>query len=162
MGLDQLIISWLIFFFILITRQFNIVLILLGEILSWSLMGFKGLTRSRTNQLLFLFFFLKRCQCFFLILFYEISSFSCVQVLSHELLTKSEVWLALVSIPPTFLVSIKGCVNTENVLHCFHERFLKKKKLKKKGPVANFIIILAHSRPSTSIDRFLTHNMRMV
>ena len=68
---------------------------------------------------------------FFLILFFEISSFSCVQVLSHELLTKSEVWLALVSILPTLLVSIKGYVNTENVLHCFHERFLKKKKKKK-------------------------------
>ena len=83
---------------------------------------------------------------FFFILFYEISSFSCVQVLSHELLTKSEVWLALVSILPTLLVSIKGYVNTENVLHCFHERFLKKKKLKKKrtsGKLYNHISALS-------------------
>ena len=37
--LDQLIISKLIFFFILITYLVDIVLVLLGEILSWSLMG---------------------------------------------------------------------------------------------------------------------------
>ena len=37
--LDQLIIPKLIFFFILITYLVDIVLILLGEILSWSLMG---------------------------------------------------------------------------------------------------------------------------
>ena len=40
----QLIIPKLIFFFILITCLVDIVLILLGEILSWSLMGVKGLT----------------------------------------------------------------------------------------------------------------------
>ena len=37
--LDHLIIPKLIFFFILITYLVDIVLILLGEILSWSLMG---------------------------------------------------------------------------------------------------------------------------
>ena len=41
--LDQLVIPILIFFFILITCLLDIVLILLGEILSWSLMGVKGL-----------------------------------------------------------------------------------------------------------------------
>ena len=40
---DQLIITQLIFFFILITYLVDIVLILQGEILSWSLMGVKGL-----------------------------------------------------------------------------------------------------------------------
>ena len=40
--LDQLIIPKLIFFFILITYLVDIVLILYGEILSWSLMGVKG------------------------------------------------------------------------------------------------------------------------
>ena len=42
--LDQLIIPKLIFFFILITCLLVIVLILKREILSWSLMGVKGLT----------------------------------------------------------------------------------------------------------------------
>ena len=41
--LNQLIIPKLIFFFILITYVVDIVLILQGEILSWSLMGVKGL-----------------------------------------------------------------------------------------------------------------------
>ena len=41
--LDQLIIPKLIFFFILIIYLVDIVLILWGEILSWSLMGVKGL-----------------------------------------------------------------------------------------------------------------------
>ena len=41
--LDQLIIPWLIFFFLLITCLLNIVLILRGEFMSWSLMGVKGL-----------------------------------------------------------------------------------------------------------------------
>ena len=41
--MDQLIIPKLIFFFILITYLVDIVLILYGEILSWSLMGVKGL-----------------------------------------------------------------------------------------------------------------------
>ena len=41
--LDGLIIPKFIFFFILITYLVEIVLILLGEILSWSLMGVKGL-----------------------------------------------------------------------------------------------------------------------
>ena len=41
--LDQLIIPWLIYFFIPITCLLDIVLILWGEILNWSLMGFKGL-----------------------------------------------------------------------------------------------------------------------
>ena len=40
--LNQLIIPKLIFFFILITYVVDIVLILQGEILSWSLMGVKG------------------------------------------------------------------------------------------------------------------------
>ena len=40
--LDQLIISLLIFFFIFFTYLLCIVLILLGEILSWSLVGVKG------------------------------------------------------------------------------------------------------------------------
>ena len=43
LALDQLIIPKLIFFFILITYLVDIVLILLGEILSWSLMGVQGL-----------------------------------------------------------------------------------------------------------------------
>ena len=41
--LDQLIIPLLIFFYILITCLLDIELILEGEILSWSLMGVKGL-----------------------------------------------------------------------------------------------------------------------
>ena len=41
--LHQLIIPQLIFFFFLITCLLDIVLILKGEILSWSLMGVKGL-----------------------------------------------------------------------------------------------------------------------
>ena len=41
--LDQLIIPILIFFFILITYLVDIVLILKGEILSWSLIRVKGL-----------------------------------------------------------------------------------------------------------------------
>ena len=40
--LDQLILPKLIFFSILITCLLDIVLILYGEILSWSLMGVKG------------------------------------------------------------------------------------------------------------------------
>ena len=40
--LNQLIIPWLIFFFILITLLLDTVVILLGEILCWSLMGVKG------------------------------------------------------------------------------------------------------------------------
>ena len=42
--MDQLIIPKLMFFFILIIYLVYIVLILQGEILSWSLMGVKGLT----------------------------------------------------------------------------------------------------------------------
>ena len=45
--LDQLIIPKLIFFFMLITYLVDILLILWGEILSWSLMGVKGLTFDR-------------------------------------------------------------------------------------------------------------------
>ena len=41
--MDQLIIPSLVFFVILITCLLDIVLILEGEILSWSLMGVKGL-----------------------------------------------------------------------------------------------------------------------
>ena len=44
--MDQLIILKRIFFFILITFLVDIVLILWGEILSWSFMGVKGLTLS--------------------------------------------------------------------------------------------------------------------
>ena len=44
LALDQLIIPKLIFFCILITCPVDIVLILYGEILSWSLMGVKGLS----------------------------------------------------------------------------------------------------------------------
>ena len=44
--LDQLIIPKLIFFFILIPYLVDIVLILQGEILSWSLMGVKGLIQK--------------------------------------------------------------------------------------------------------------------
>ena len=44
LALDLLIIPKLIYFFILTTCLLNIVLILLGEILSSSLMGVKGLT----------------------------------------------------------------------------------------------------------------------
>ena len=42
--MDQQIIPKLIFIFTLITYLVNLVLILLGEILSWSVMGVKGLT----------------------------------------------------------------------------------------------------------------------
>ena len=41
MELDQLIIPWLVFFFILITFLFDVVLIFRAEILCWSLMGVK-------------------------------------------------------------------------------------------------------------------------
>ena len=44
--MDQLIIPKSIFFFILTTYLVDIVLILYGEILSWSLMGVKGLRRN--------------------------------------------------------------------------------------------------------------------
>ena len=43
MELDQLIIPWLLFFFILITFLFDVVLILRAEILCWSLKGVKGI-----------------------------------------------------------------------------------------------------------------------
>ena len=43
---DQLIIPELIFFFILVTCLLDIVWILWGEILSWSLMGVKGLNKA--------------------------------------------------------------------------------------------------------------------
>ena len=43
MELDQFIIPWLVFFFILITFLFDVVLILQAEILCWSLMGVKGI-----------------------------------------------------------------------------------------------------------------------
>ena len=46
--MDQLIIPKLIFFFILITYLVDILLILKGEILSWLLMGVKGL-RAQPN-----------------------------------------------------------------------------------------------------------------
>ena len=42
--LDQVIIPKLIFFFILVTYLVDIVVILYGKILSWSLMGVKGIT----------------------------------------------------------------------------------------------------------------------
>ena len=45
--LNELIVPKLIFFFILITYLVDIVLILLGEILSWSLMGVKGLSTGK-------------------------------------------------------------------------------------------------------------------
>ena len=51
--MDQLIVPKLMVFFILITSLVDIVLILLGEILPWSLMGVKGLT-PRSNKLLIL------------------------------------------------------------------------------------------------------------
>ena len=58
--LDQLIIFKLIFFFILITFLVDSVLILKGEILSWSLMGLKGLrVEVSTNPLNLLTIFLK-------------------------------------------------------------------------------------------------------
>ena len=47
--LDQLIIPKLVFFFILIPYLVDIVLILLGEILSWSLMGVKGLRKFNSR-----------------------------------------------------------------------------------------------------------------
>ena len=52
--LDQLIIPKLIFFFILITYLVDIALMLLGEILSWSLVGVRGLRAfvNSTKQLL--------------------------------------------------------------------------------------------------------------
>ena len=43
MELDQLIIPWLVFFFILITFLFDVVLILRAEILCWSVIGVKGI-----------------------------------------------------------------------------------------------------------------------
>ena len=46
--MDQLIIPKLIFFFILITYLVDFLLILKGEILSWLLMGVKGL-RAQPN-----------------------------------------------------------------------------------------------------------------
>ena len=46
LALDQLIIPKLLFFFILITYLIDILLILLGEVLSWSLMGIKGLIKK--------------------------------------------------------------------------------------------------------------------
>ena len=49
--LDQLIIPILIFFFILITYLVDIVLILKGEILSWSLMEVKGLMMYDNYQI---------------------------------------------------------------------------------------------------------------
>ena len=49
--LVQLIIPILIFFFILITYLVDIVLILKGEILSWSLMGVKGLMMYDNYQI---------------------------------------------------------------------------------------------------------------
>ena len=45
LALGQLIIFKLIFFFILITYLVDIVLVLKGEIISWSLIGAKGLIR---------------------------------------------------------------------------------------------------------------------
>ena len=55
--LDQLIIPKLIFFFILITYLVDIVLILSGEILSWSLMGVKGLSCNSIARIIALFNF---------------------------------------------------------------------------------------------------------
>ena len=49
--LDQLIIPILIFFFILITYLVDIVLILKGEILSWSLIRVKGLMMYHNYQI---------------------------------------------------------------------------------------------------------------
>ena len=51
--LDQLIIPQMIFFFILITCLLDFVLILSGEILSWSLMGVKGLTPKSDLHLIY-------------------------------------------------------------------------------------------------------------
>ena len=48
--LDQLIILKLKFFFILITYLVDIVLILQGEILSWSLMGVEGLKKEPIKE----------------------------------------------------------------------------------------------------------------
>ena len=48
--MDQLIIPQFMFFFILITYLVDIVLILWGEILSWSLMGVKGLKSLGTQR----------------------------------------------------------------------------------------------------------------
>ena len=48
--LDQLISPNWFFWFILITCQLNIVVILWGEIISWSLVGVKGLTIDRSNS----------------------------------------------------------------------------------------------------------------
>ena len=56
--LDQLIILILTFFFILITYLIDIVLILYGEILSWSPMGVKGLENKQRTQV----FNLKFCK----------------------------------------------------------------------------------------------------
>ena len=49
--LDQLVIPILIFFFILITYLVDIVLILKGEILSWSLIRVKGLMMYHNYQI---------------------------------------------------------------------------------------------------------------
>ena len=51
--MDQLIIPKSIFFFILTTYLVDIVLILYGEILSWSLMGVKGLRRNPNTRAFF-------------------------------------------------------------------------------------------------------------
>ena len=53
---NQLIIPKLIFFFILITYVVDIVLILQGEILSWSLMRVKGLRGSIKSSSDFIIF----------------------------------------------------------------------------------------------------------
>ena len=49
--MDQLIIPKFIFFFILITYLIDIVLLLLGEILSWSHMGVKALINFMNSHL---------------------------------------------------------------------------------------------------------------
>ena len=49
--MDQLIIPKFVFFFILITYLIDIVLLLLGEILSWSRMGVKGLINIMNSHL---------------------------------------------------------------------------------------------------------------
>ena len=49
--MDQLIIPKFVFFFILITHLIDIVLLLLGEILSWSHMGVKGLINFMNSHL---------------------------------------------------------------------------------------------------------------
>ena len=49
--MDQLIIPKFVFFFILITYRTDIVLLLLGEILSWSHMGVKALINFMNSHL---------------------------------------------------------------------------------------------------------------